>query len=76
MRTLRTRLAESLRAVIDTHLGLIKGLEEDSEPDSLVSGLVEGKITYLTSSLPNRTRATAPRSESEPGAKTDSGSGS
>ena len=37
MRTLRTRLAESLRAVIDTHLGLIKGLEEaDAVPDVVV----------------------------------------
>jgi len=54
MRGLRSRLAEALRGTIDTHLSLIGSLERDPEPDSLVDGMVEGKIAYLSASQPGR----------------------
>lgn len=48
LRGLRSRLAEALRAVVETHLGLIDGLTVDpAGSDALVEGLVEGKIAYL-----------------------------
>ena len=75
MRSLRTRLAEALRASIETHLGLIESLEKDPEPDSLVTGLVEGKITYLANSQPGRTRSTSQREDSEKDARSDTGGG-
>lgn len=47
LRGMRTRIAESLRTVLDTQLGLIENLTIDPQSDSLVDGMVEGKITYL-----------------------------
>jgi cell division initiation protein len=48
MKYLRTRLAASVRATIETHMGLLDGLSAD-DPDDPV---LEGKVSYLT-----RTRA-------------------
>lgn len=44
MRGLRTRLATSLRAAIETHLSLVDALEEDSPEDPYL----DGKVTYLS----------------------------
>lgn len=48
MRGLRSRLAESLRATIDTHLKLIEGLEEDGD---LEAG--DSNVTYLNPPEPH-----------------------
>jgi cell division initiation protein len=51
LRGLRGGIAEALRSVMETHLGLIQSLTADpKDDDSLVDGLVEGKITYLGAS--------------------------
>lgn len=44
MRNLRTRLAASVRAAIESHLKLLDGLAEDAPEDPVV----EGKVAYLT----------------------------
>ncbi len=56
MRGLRTQLAETLRSAVETHLSLIESLDRDPEEDSLVDGMVDGKITYLAASLSGQTR--------------------
>lgn len=43
MRSLRTRLASAVRTTIETHLGLLEGLETDPPDDPLL----EGKLAYL-----------------------------
>jgi cell division initiation protein len=75
LRGLRARIAESLRAVIDTQLGLIDGLTEDpigGEP--LVEGMVEGKIAYLGQAKDGTRATTASDAEERPPAKDSSGS--
>jgi len=83
MKSLRSRLAETLRSSIETHLGLIKNLETDPAPEasltgaeeSAVDGLVEGRIAYLTAPGSKRSkkrdkrapRAAAPTSRPAPG---------
>ncbi len=47
LRGLRSQIAESLRAVLDTHLGLIENLTVDGASSPLVDALVDGKIAYL-----------------------------
>ena len=44
MKQLRTRLSASVRAAIETHLGLLDGLAADPAEDPLV----DGKVAYLT----------------------------
>lgn len=44
MRSLRSRLSAAVRAAIETHLGLLEGLAEDSPEDPVL----EGKVAYLT----------------------------
>jgi cell division initiation protein len=44
MQQLRTRLAASVRATIETHLSLLDGLSADDPNDPVL----EGKVTYLT----------------------------
>lgn len=64
MHGVRAGLAAALKSVIETHLGLIDGLTSDDENgDSLVEGLVDGKITYLAAGSRKRD-AEKPRSES------------
>jgi cell division initiation protein len=46
MKQLKTRLSAAVRAVIDTHLGLLDGLAADPPDDPLL----EGKVAYLTRS--------------------------
>ena len=45
MQQLRTRLAASVGAAIDTHLSLLEGLSADDPNDPVL----EGKVSYLTS---------------------------
>jgi cell division initiation protein len=47
MRALRSRLAESLRSVAETHIAILETLESDPEQDPLIQGLEEGTISYL-----------------------------
>lgn len=47
MRALRSRLAESLRSAVETHLALLETLESDPEQDALVKGLEEGTVALL-----------------------------
>ena len=47
MRALRSRLAESLRSAVETHLALLETLEADPEQDPLVQGLEEGTVALL-----------------------------
>ena len=47
MRALRSRLAESLRSVAQTHIAILETLEADPELDPLVKGLEEGTIAFL-----------------------------
>jgi hypothetical protein len=47
MRALRSRLAESLRSAIETHLALLETLEADPEQDPLIQGLEEGTVALL-----------------------------
>jgi cell division initiation protein len=47
MRALRSRLAESLRSVAETHIAILETLESDPEQDPLIHGLEEGTISYL-----------------------------
>jgi cell division initiation protein len=47
MRALRSRLAESFRSAVETHLSLLETLEADPEQDPLVQGLVAGTVAYL-----------------------------
>jgi len=44
MKQLKTRLSAAVRAVIDTHLGLLDGLAANPPDDALL----EGKVAYLT----------------------------
>jgi cell division initiation protein len=44
MKVLRTRLAASIRAAIETHLSLVDGLAGDDHDDPVL----EGKVSYLT----------------------------
>jgi cell division initiation protein len=44
MKHLRTRLAASVRAVIETHMGLLDGLSGDADSDPIL----DGKVSYLT----------------------------
>ena len=44
MKSLRTRLAANVRAVIETHMGLLDGLATD-DPEEAVQ---DGKVSYLT----------------------------
>lgn len=50
MKLLRTRLGTSIRATIETHLGLLDGLSQDDQED----GANEDKVSYLTP--PSRAR--------------------
>ena len=56
MRSIRGGLAESLRAAIDSHLGMIDRLVNDPHSDTriaeanVIEGLVDGKLTYLPAS--------------------------
>jgi cell division initiation protein len=82
MRAIRGSLAESLRAAIDNHLGMIERLANDphsamqiAEAD-VVEGLVEGKITYISASSrtrtgesPERRETPAPSGSSDPHTK-------
>lgn len=75
LRGLRARIAESLRAVIDTQLGLIDGLTQDpigGEP--LVEGMVEGKIAYLGQAKDGAKGAAAGDTAEEKSAAESSGS--
>jgi len=47
MRTLRTRLAESMRSAAETHIALLATLEADPADDALARGLGEGTVAYL-----------------------------
>jgi cell division initiation protein len=47
LRGLRAQIAESLRAVLDTHIGLIENLTIDTASTPLVDAMVDGKIAYL-----------------------------
>jgi len=47
MRALRSRLAETLRGQIGTHLALLETLEADPDDDPLIDGLIEGTVAYL-----------------------------
>jgi cell division initiation protein len=72
LRGLRGGLAEALKSVIETHLGLIENLtREPQQDDSLLDGLVEGKITYLAASGTSRSTDAEP-SASEDDANSDS----
>ena len=44
MKHLRTRLAASVRATIETHLGLLEALAQDPPDDPVL----EGKVAYIT----------------------------
>jgi len=44
MKLLRTRLGSSIRATIETHLGLLEGLAQDDPEDEAA----EDKVSYLT----------------------------
>jgi cell division initiation protein len=44
MKYLRTRLSVSVRATIETHMGLLDGLSADDADDPVL----EGKVSYLT----------------------------
>jgi cell division initiation protein len=44
MKQLRTRLAASVRAAIETHMGLLEGLSAEDPDDPIL----EGKVSYLT----------------------------
>jgi hypothetical protein len=44
MKMLRTRLGTSIRATIETHLGLLEGLSQNDAED----GEAEDKVSYLT----------------------------
>jgi cell division initiation protein len=44
MKQLRTRLAASLRAAIEAHMGLLEGLSAEDPDDPIL----EGKVSYLT----------------------------
>jgi cell division initiation protein len=51
LRGLRAGLAEALKSVMETHLGLVENLTRDpKQEDELIDGLVEGKVTYLSAS--------------------------
>lgn len=50
LKGVRSRVSESLRACIETHLGLIESIETDPEHDALIEGMVDGKIAYLSAS--------------------------
>jgi cell division initiation protein len=50
LRGLRSQMAESLRSVLDTHLGLIENLTADTDSNPLVDALVDRKIAYLDKS--------------------------
>lgn len=50
LRGLRSQMAESLRSVLDTHLGLIENLTVDTASNPLVDALVDGKVAYLDKS--------------------------
>jgi cell division initiation protein len=69
MRSVRGSLAESLRAAIDNHLGMIERLANDPHSDlqiaasDVVEGLVDGKITYLASSARHRVIETSARTD-------------
>ena len=67
MRGLRSRLAEALRSVAETHIALLETLETDPEEDPLVEGLVEGKIAYLAGET---SRRPVPAAEAEEEAET------
>lgn len=47
LRGMRSQIAESLRAVLDTHIGLIENLTVDIASTPLVDAMVDGKIAYL-----------------------------
>ncbi len=47
MKSLRSRLAETLRSSIETHLGLIKNLETDPAPEAALAGGEEGVMNIL-----------------------------
>ncbi len=51
MRSLRTRLAETLRSAAETHLAILETLEADPEQDPLVQGLEEGTVAFLKRSV-------------------------
>jgi cell division initiation protein len=44
LKQLRTRLAASVRAAIETHMGLLEGLSAEDPDDPIL----EGKVSYLT----------------------------
>lgn len=58
LRGMRARIAESLRTVIDTQLGLIDNMTIDPESGDLVDAMVEGKIAYLDQAKTAREPAT------------------
>jgi len=76
LRGLRARMAESLRSVIETHLGLIDGLTaETADGDSLVDGLVDGKIAYLGQAKPRETRVAESAEDVAPAVPADKSGG-
>ena len=54
MRALRSRLAESLRSAVETHLALLETLEQDPDQDGLVQGLEAGTVAFLKAESPRR----------------------
>jgi cell division initiation protein len=63
MRALRSRLGEALRSTAETHLALLETLETDPEQDSLIDGLIEGKIAYFAG---DGRREARPRGRQDP----------
>jgi cell division initiation protein len=61
MRQLRTRIASSVRSVIETHLQLLEGLATDGAEDPVL----DGKVAYLAAT--KRSPAPAPSSSQEAG---------
>jgi cell division initiation protein len=72
LRGMRSQIAESLRTVLDTHIGLIENLTVDIASTPLVDALVDGKIAYLDKAKNARETSTddavpAPVAESNSG---------
>ena len=57
MRGLRARLGQALRSAAESHLALLDTLETDPEPESLVDGMIEGKVAYLATAGNRRSGA-------------------
>jgi len=63
MRMLRTRLAASVRSVVETHLSILDGLSSDGPEDPHL----DGKVAFLASTKPAVKRGPAPPSSAESG---------